>query len=128
MAEELSRNGLVPEMVIVAIANTNSLRDLTPPGISVSGSSLNEGGDKFLDFIEKELLPEVTRQLRGGPPYTFIGHSSGGILVTYARGDARAVPERHRARCPNAPRPELAGEEADRQGEQCEGAAALCVA
>ncbi|MDX2029485.1 MAG: alpha/beta fold hydrolase [Blastocatellia bacterium] len=98
VSDELSRNGQIPESVIVAIPNMDSmhgrLRDLTPPGLSVSGSSLNEGGDRFLDFIEKELLPAVDRQFRGGAPRTFIGHSSGGILVTYAaatRSTFRAV-------------------------------------
>jgi predicted methyltransferase len=88
VCDELSRNGLIPESILVAIENIDPFRgrvhDLTPPGLSVSGSSRNEGGDRFLDFIEKELLPAVDRQLRGGAPRTFIGHSSGGILVTYA--------------------------------------------
>src|SRR6185295_12939416 len=87
VTDELSRNGQIPESVIVAIPNTDPtrgrLRDLTPPGLSVSGSSLNEGGDRFLDFIEQELLPAVERQFRGGAPRTFIGHSSGGVLATY---------------------------------------------
>ncbi len=88
VSEELTRHGLIPEAIIVAIENADPFRgrvhDLTPPGLSVSGSSLNEGGDLFLDFIEKELLPAVDRQFRGGPPRTFVGHSSGGILATYA--------------------------------------------
>jgi predicted methyltransferase len=88
VSDELSRNGLIPESIIVAIENTDPFRgrvhDLTPPGLSVSGSGLNEGGDRFLDFIEKELLPAVDRQFRGSAPRTIIGHSSGGILVTYA--------------------------------------------
>ena len=83
VSDELSHNGQIPESVIVAIPNTNRLRDLTPPGLSVSGSSLNEGGNRFLDFIEQELLPAVDRQFRGGVPRTFIGHSSGGVLATY---------------------------------------------
>ena len=66
VSDELSRNGQIPESVIVAIPNTDRLRDLTPPGLSVSGSSLNEGGDRFLDFIEQELLPAVDLQFRGG--------------------------------------------------------------
>lgn len=88
VSDELSRNGQIPESVIIAIPNLDPmrgrLRDLTPPGLSVSGSSLNEGGDRFLDFIEQELLPAVERQFRGGTTRTFIGHSSGGILATYA--------------------------------------------
>jgi hypothetical protein len=98
VADELARNGMIPEAIIVAIENTDGTRgrvhDLTPPGLSVSGSSLSEGGDRFLDFIERELLPAVDRQLRGGEPRTFIGHSSGAILVTYAaatRSTYRAV-------------------------------------
>ena len=98
VSHELSCNGQIPESLIVAIPNMDSmrgrLRDLTPPGLSVSGSSRNEGGDRFLDFIERELLPAIDRQFRGGAPRTFIGHSSGGILVTYAaatRSTYRAV-------------------------------------
>ena len=79
----LARNGQVPEAIVVGIENTDRLRDLTPPGLSVSGSSLSEGGDRFIDFIEKELLPEVERRYRGTSPRTFVGHSSGGILGTY---------------------------------------------
>jgi pimeloyl-ACP methyl ester carboxylesterase len=79
----LARSGQVPEAIVVGIENTNRLRDLTPPGLSVSGSGLSEGGDRFIDFIEKELLPEIDRRFRGSAPRTFVGHSSGGILATY---------------------------------------------
>ena len=93
VSDELSRNGQIPESVIVGIENiggadwlsSNKRRvyDLTPPGLSVSGSSLNEGGERFLDFIEKELLPAVDRQFRTAAPRAFVGVSSGGILATY---------------------------------------------
>ena len=83
VGDQLSRMGQIPESIIIGIANTNRLRDLTPPGLSVSGSSRNEGGDRFIDFIERELLPEVDKRFRGAGPRTFIGHSSGGILGTY---------------------------------------------
>ncbi|MGE0130527.1 MAG: alpha/beta hydrolase [Blastocatellales bacterium] len=98
VSDELSRNGQIPESIIIAIPNIDPFRgrvhDLTPPGLSVSGSGLNEGGDRFLDFIEQELLPAVDRQFRGAAPRTFIGHSSGGILATYVaatRSTYRAV-------------------------------------
>ncbi|MGH7468006.1 MAG: alpha/beta hydrolase [Longimicrobiales bacterium] len=78
-----------PEVIVVAIPNATSnprdrVHDMTPPGLSVSGSSLNEGGDRFLDFIEKEVLPAVDGKYRGGGPRILVGHSSGGIIVTYA--------------------------------------------
>ncbi|MGH7459803.1 MAG: alpha/beta hydrolase, partial [Longimicrobiales bacterium] len=84
---ELAANGLIPESIIVAIENTDEfrgrVRDLTPPGLSVSGSSLNERGDQFLDFIERELLPAVDQQFRGDRPRVFVGTSSGGVLATW---------------------------------------------
>lgn len=94
VSDELSRNGQIPEMVIVGIENFGATKsasadekrvyDLTPPGVSVSGSDLNQGGDRFLDFIEKELLPAVDRQFRAAAPRVFVGLSNGGILATYA--------------------------------------------
>src|SRR5262245_10993026 len=93
VSDELTRNGQIPESVIIGIENvgganfesSNKKRvyDLTPPGLSVSGSNLNQGGDLFLDFIEKELLPAVDRQFRTAAPRVFVGVSSGGILATY---------------------------------------------
>lgn len=88
VSSELARNGLIPELIVVAIENTNRIRDLTPPGLSVSGSDLNQGGDRFLDFIERELLPAVDRQFRGGQPRLLLGHSSGGILAVMRRRHA----------------------------------------
>lgn len=98
VSDELSRQGQIPEAVIVAIENAGDNRkrvyDLTPPGLSVSGSGLKEGGELFLDFIEKELLPAVDQQFRTAAPRTFVGHSSGGILATYVaatRATYRAI-------------------------------------
>jgi hypothetical protein len=84
VSEALAAQGQIPEMVVVGIANTNRLRDLTPPGLSVSGSSTHEGGDRFLDFIDKELLPNIDARFRTAAPRLLDGHSSGGILATYA--------------------------------------------
>ncbi len=88
-AQYLAAAGQIPEAVVVAVENLSDsfrdrVRDLTPPGLSVSGSSRNENGGKFLDFIERELLPAVAAQFRGGAPAILIGHSSGGVLATYA--------------------------------------------
>jgi hypothetical protein len=94
VSDELTRNGQIPESVIVGIENVggdDSLKsnqkrvyDLTPPGLSVSGSDENQGGDLFLDFIEKELLPAVDRDYRTAAPRVFVGVSSGAVLATYA--------------------------------------------
>jgi uncharacterized protein len=87
-SEVLVDEGQMPEAVIVAIENTDDFRgrvhDLTPPGLSVSGSGLENGGDRFLDFIEKELLPALDAKFRTAAPRTLVGTSSGGVLVTWA--------------------------------------------
>ncbi len=87
-SELLAEQGQVPESVVVAIENTDDydgrVHDLTPPGLSVSGSGLEEGGDRFLDFVEKELLPALDEKFRTSGPRALIGTSNGGILVTHA--------------------------------------------
>jgi enterochelin esterase-like enzyme len=89
VAGTLAALGHVPEAIVVGIPNRGGdpmarVHDLTPPGLSVSGSSLDEGGDRFLDFIERELLPRIAERYRGGAPHVLVGHSSGGVLATHA--------------------------------------------
>lgn len=61
--QHLSGNMIVPEMIVVGIANTNRSLDMTPTKVEIdvmSGDSIrypSGGGNKFLDFIEKELIP-----------------------------------------------------------------------
>lgn len=85
----LARLGHVPEAIVVAVPNASDdprdrVHDMTPPGLAVSGSGLRAGGDDFLDFLEREVLPEIDRRYRGGLPRTLVGHSSGGVIATYA--------------------------------------------
>ncbi len=88
VASQLAALGHMPETIVVGIPNIDQLgrrvHDMTPPGLSVSGSSKNEGGEKFLDFIEKELMPALQKQYRANGMIILEGHSSGGIIATYA--------------------------------------------
>lgn len=83
-------NTVVPEMIIVAIPNTNRARDLTPSHVDIdffSGDSVqyaSGGGNKFLDFMEEELIPHIERTYPAAPYRTFIGHSFGGLSVINA--------------------------------------------
>lgn len=86
-------NGVVavPEHIVVAIPNTDRMRDLTPsqsvidyfdvpnPRYEASG-----GGDAFLDFLERELVPFIDTAYRTLPYRTFVGHSLGGLEVLHA--------------------------------------------
>ena len=88
--EHLSSNMIVPEMIIVGIANTNRSLDLTPTKVDVdfmSGDSIpysTGGGNKFLDFIEKVLIPHVEDKYPSTNYKTFVGHSFGGLSVINA--------------------------------------------
>ncbi|WP_437373447.1 alpha/beta hydrolase [Maribacter litoralis] len=88
--EHLSDNMIVPEMIIIGIANTNRYLDLTPTRVDIdfiSGDSIQQasgGGNKFLDFIEKELIPHVEKEYPASTYKTFVGHSLGGLSVINA--------------------------------------------
>lgn len=83
---ELARTGEAPGVIIVTIENTDRARDLAPTvnhdprgPVGVGG-----GGDKFLDFIETELIPYVNQQYRTHDFKIFSGGSIGGLLVLHA--------------------------------------------
>lgn len=78
----------LPEMIIVGILNTDRMRDLTPTHIKGSpdfkDSSIFKstgGGEKFMAFMEKELMPHIDSIYSASPYRTFIGHSLGGLMV-----------------------------------------------
>jgi predicted alpha/beta superfamily hydrolase len=83
----LARNGRMPEMIVVAILNTDRTRDLTPTKQTLPDSKeppVGGGADKFLKFIETELIPQVEKTYRTQPYRIFAGHSLGGLLAMHA--------------------------------------------
>jgi predicted alpha/beta superfamily hydrolase len=86
--EYLYLNQLIPEMIIVGIRNTRRNRDLTPYSSELSKRhrerlGLTGGADKFIDFIDKELIPHVEQTYRVAPYRTIVGHSLGGLFNVY---------------------------------------------
>ncbi|MFC0262125.1 alpha/beta hydrolase-fold protein [Fontibacter flavus] len=77
----------IPPSIVVAIVNTDRTRDLTPTAIDSDPTgfdvSRSGGGESFLDFIEKELIPYIDQKYKTTPYRTFIGHSLGGLLAGY---------------------------------------------
>ena len=89
--EFLARNDRLPEMIVVAILNTDRTRDLTPtkwmetqPGSTTLQFPTSGGADKFLKFIETELIPRIESQYRTQPYRIFAGHSLGGLFAIHA--------------------------------------------
>jgi len=91
MIQQLSTvngNMICPEMIVVAIPNTDRTRDLTPTHINVdppymdsASSKTSGGGEKFISFIEKELMPYIEGNYPTEPYKMLIGHSFGGLTV-----------------------------------------------
>lgn len=88
MIERFSGNNMIPEMMVVAIPNTNRTRDLTPskaeanpPMVPEGLANASGGGRNFLSFIEKELIPYINKTYPTEPYKMLIGHSFGGLFV-----------------------------------------------
>ncbi len=91
----------VPEMIIIGIVNENNdkrVRDFTPTNsiVFLTGEEEPEfqktsGGSKsFLNFLEKELLPEIDKKYRTNSYKTLVGHSYAGLLagISYLSNDS----------------------------------------
>lgn len=82
---------VLPEMIVVAIPNTDRTRDMTPTHVETgfdgkpSPFMRTSGGmDRFLSFIKDELIPRVDSQYRTAPYRVLVGHSLGGITAIHA--------------------------------------------
>jgi len=85
----LSDAGLIPNAIVVGLPNTrgNRERDQTPPFMRRDVNDANSAfgaADKFLSFIEKELVPFVESNYRTSGYRTLSGNSRGGLFVLYS--------------------------------------------
>jgi len=87
----LTRNGLMPQVIIVGVTNTDRTRDLTPTNASMTNDDgtarefpTSGGSAKFLDFFEQELIPYVEKHYRTESFRVFSGHSFGGLFALTA--------------------------------------------
>ncbi|MBL7959663.1 alpha/beta hydrolase [bacterium] len=80
----LAQQGLMPDMVVVGIHNTDRTRDLTPkPDSSDKQLPTAGGSDQFLQFLTDELKPFVQKKYRTDPFEILIGHSFGGLFAVH---------------------------------------------
>ena len=85
----LADAGLLPAAIVVGLPNTrgNRERDQTPPFMrrDVNDEKSPFGaGDKFLSFIERELIPFIDSRYRTSGYRTLSGNSRGGLFVLYS--------------------------------------------
>ncbi|MDF0708474.1 alpha/beta hydrolase [Flagellimonas okinawensis] len=91
MSSDINRNNLMPESIIVAIANVDRERDFTVTKLKTKRPNTMGGGKKFLDFIQKELVPFIDYNYRTLPSRTLIGHSLGGLLTLNSYMDPNSI-------------------------------------
>jgi len=72
----------IPEMFVVAIANTDRSRDMFP--VRLEGRPTTGGADKFLGFLNEELIPFVDQNYRTENFRVLYGASAAGLFTVYA--------------------------------------------
>jgi predicted alpha/beta superfamily hydrolase len=88
--DEQFRPGLLPDMIVIGITNTNRERDLTPTHVqpyallNAGESKQSGGGENFMAFMERELIPYVDTHYPTTTYRVFSGHSLGGLAVINA--------------------------------------------
>ena len=78
----LAGQGLMPEMIVVAVINVDRTRDFSPTHVEERPTT--GGAGKFISFMEEELMTFVDRNYRTSPFDILVGHSFGGTFATYA--------------------------------------------
>jgi predicted alpha/beta superfamily hydrolase len=71
-----------PEMIIVAIENTDRNRDMMP--VVANDLPGPPRAEAFLGFLEKELIPEIEKAYRTTAPRILQGKSLSGLFTIYA--------------------------------------------
>lgn len=82
ITEHMEESSLCPPMIVVGIVHKERLSELTT-GTDKELPSVVGNGEKFMTFIEKELIPYVNVTYPVSTYKTFIGHSLGGLTVMH---------------------------------------------
>jgi hypothetical protein len=80
MIEFMSDAGLCPPMIVVGVLHPARMTDLTF-GTDKETPGVVGNGDKFMLYMEKELMPYIASNYPTAPYKIFIGHSVGGLAV-----------------------------------------------
>lgn len=76
---------MIPESIVVGIANVDRKRDFTYPTSNKKDKEdfpTTGGSENFINFIEKELQPFIEKKYKTTATKTIIGQSLGGLLAT----------------------------------------------
>lgn len=80
----LSLYEVMPKTIVIGISNVDRKRDFTTPTKdekALANSPTSGGADRFVAFLETDLIPYVESHYRAAAPRTIIGQSLGGLLA-----------------------------------------------
>ncbi len=82
MQRFIEEQAYMPPIIIVGVLNVDRDRDLTPT--HVNDNKTSGGADKFLGYLQDELIPYINKTYPSTGDNTLFGHSFGGLFVMYA--------------------------------------------
>lgn len=85
LVDFLATYGVMPKTIVVGISNVDRQRDFTPPSQDekdLASVHASGGADRFVGFLEAELIPYVNSHYRTSGATTLIGQSLGGLMAT----------------------------------------------
>ncbi|GLU57096.1 hypothetical protein Dfri01_65570 [Dyadobacter frigoris] len=80
ITEHMAESSLCPPMIVVGILHSDRVSELTI-GTDNELPGVVGNGEKFMSFVEKELIPYIDATYPTTTYKTFIGHSLGGLAV-----------------------------------------------
>ena len=80
ITEFMSNAGLCPPMIVVGVVHNSRMSELTF-GTDKETPCIVGRGEKFMLYVEKELMPYIESNYPTAPYKIFIGHSVGGLTV-----------------------------------------------
>ena len=78
----LSRGGIIPQMIVISVHNTDRNRDFSP--VHTERIPTSGGAEKFLNFLSDELIPFINEKYRVSDFSILMGHSFGGTFAIYS--------------------------------------------
>lgn len=89
-AEFLTRNGIIPEVIVVGVTDPDRTHDLYATRADFKSGArtipfpTSGNADQFLEFFEKELIPWTESKYRTSSLRILAGHSAGGNFALHA--------------------------------------------
>jgi uncharacterized protein len=95
-------SGMIPQHIVVAILNTDRFRDFSPSRpADAEPDSVAGGANRFIQFLDKELIPHIDKNYRTKPFRILAGHSFGGLFAIHTQQTTNQLFQAYIAQSPH---------------------------